>query len=289
MSYQLLRPQSLQELLEFKNQYGADARILAGGSDLLVNIHKGLSPRAVISLAQLRPRFGMMQKEGALHVGLHVTLGDIIRDEFVRSAFPELAMAADMLGSLQTRNQATLIGNVCNASPAGDTLPPLLANDAAIRLASQNGERILPLAEFFTGPGKTCIAQDEAALEIILPTAHPAVFAAYRKLTRTRGVDLSGLGVCVRMHTEKDVRIALGAVAPTPIRCKKTEALIAQKGLQVLDAQQLAEGVMAEASPISDLRASREYRLAMVRQFSFEMLQQCRAAGQQAVRENEGR
>ena len=278
MNYHLLTPTSLVEMLEMKSLYGEDASVLSGGTDLIVNLKSGMvNPKYIISSRKVYTGKDLVRhKDNQLIIEGNATLNDIENNEYTQENYPELIEGISMIGSKQIRNYATIIGNVCNASPAGDSLPPLLVNNAEIVLSSLNGSRTLKIDDFLIGPRKTAIRHDEVATKIIITKEIQShKYAKYFKLTRTRSVDISGLGVCIKMYNDTDVRIALGAVAPTCIRCNETEIKISKLGLLQSDLEKISEMLSDCASPISDLRASREFRLALIKHHSKKMLMEC--------------
>jgi len=181
--------------------------------------------------------------------------------------YPALAEAAGWVGSVQTRNRATLVGNLCNASPAADTAPALLSYGAQVKMASINGERSVPLEEFFVGPGKTVLQDNPLLAEIVLPAPAPPPGAAFFRRTRTAmdiAVVCGAAMLTVANGTCQDVRIALGAVGPTPMRAPRAESAMRGQALTeplIEDASRIAA---EEARPIDDVRSSAEYRREMV-------------------------
>ena len=253
-SFQYVRPDTVDEVVALLGAHGPAARLLAGGTDLLVRFRLGhVRPAIVIDLKRadgLSDR--ITDADSSLRVGARVVMADLIADERIRRYFPALVEAARVVGSVQIRHRATLAGNICNASPAADTAPALLVYGAFVNVIGRTGARRVPVADFFTGPGKTVLAADEMVAAIDLPIHRAPVGAAFGRLTRRRGVDLASLNVCCLVTPSGKTRIALGAVAPRPVLIQE------DSGDAMLDR------VMAQTSPISDVRASREYRTAML-------------------------
>ena len=252
-SFEYLRPQSLGELFHLLREHGTRARVLAGGTDLVVRIKKGLElPSVVVDLKRVAElRADVTEADGHVRIGARAVMTDVIEHESIRRYFPAIADAARVVGSVQIRNRATLAGNVCNASPAADTAPALLAYRAHVTLRGADGSRRMPLNDFFTGPGRTALATAEIIESIDLPMPVEHTGAAFTRLTRRHGVDLAIVSVCCVVLESGDVRFAFGAVGPRPF-------VVTSRGDAPL------EGVLAHASPISDLRASSEYRTAML-------------------------
>ena len=178
------------------------------------------------------------------------------------------------LGSIQVRNRATIVGNVCRASPSADTLPPLIADGAMVSIHGGQGRRSLPLEDFFTGPGKTVLQPDELVTEIVVPAPAPRTGKVYIKHGRRKAMELATVGVAVTLTEGSDVRIVLGAVAPTPIRAKKAEALLRGRTIDGALIERAAQAAVEESRPISNVRASAEYRREMVRVLTRRALMQ---------------
>lgn len=260
------RPQSVAEALALLEEYGPEARLLAGGTDLLVGLRKGkIRPRMVIDLkrvAELRPEIN--ETGSLLRIGATAVLADLIEDERVQRHFPALVEAAATVGSIQIRNRATLAGNICNASPAADTAPPLLAYGAEVNLMSVGGSRRVPLNDFFTGPGQTVLQRGELVASIDLPLPQQPLGSAFARLTRRRGVDLATISLCCSVDASGITRFAYGAVGPRPFLVADESGVLADPGASDEEKDQVLGRLVAQTSPISDVRASREYRQAML-------------------------
>lgn len=268
--FDYFKPHTLEEALSLLNQYGDKARLIAGGTDAIVmNKQKKISPDVLISLQGI-PGLNQIESNGTFKIGALVTHRTIEQSDLIRKRFSLLAEASSVLGSVQIRNVATIGGNLCTASPSAETAPSLLVYEAEAHLASQRGERRLSLASFFLGPGETALDKKEILKEIILPSPPPNSLGTYLKLGRRKSVDLSIVNVAVLLTLDpktgicERARIALGAVAPTPLRAKETE--------KILEGNLLDEGIIRKAgncakqecSPITDIRGSAEYRREMV-------------------------
>jgi CO/xanthine dehydrogenase FAD-binding subunit len=261
-SFEYLRPESLEQLLTLMRLHGSGARLLNGGTDLLVRMRKGTEPpRAVIDLKRVAElRDDIRETNGVIRIGARAVMTDLISNSVVRQHCPALVEAAMVVGSIQIRNRATLAGNVCNASPAADTAPPLLAYGTGLNLVSDTGRRHMPLDEFFAGPGRTVLATGEIVESIDVPLPAVGTGSAFERLTRRHGVDLAIVSVCCVVSGTGDVRFAFGAVGPRPF-------VVASRVDAPLD------DMLARARPISDLRASDEYRAAMLRVLAQRALQ----------------
>jgi len=249
---QYCRPESLDALFGILREH-PDARILAGGTDLIVRLRKGHDqPRVLVDLKRVGDlRTDITQVGAAARIGARAVITDVIASALLRQSFPALIEAALVVGSVQIRNRATISGNLCNASPAADTAPALLAFGASVNLASAAGPRTLPLDQFFVGPGRTVLRPGEIVASVDIPLPADPTGSAFSRLTRRRGVDLAIASVCCVVHESGSVRLGFGAVGPRPFSVDTRN-------------DSPLEDALAQASPIADLRASDEYRRAML-------------------------
>jgi xanthine dehydrogenase FAD-binding subunit len=268
-----VRPGSLDEAVEILR--AGNVTVLAGGTDLMPQTNAGRVRFApvLMNVKRVPELRGIMEEGGVVRIGALVTITELHESALVRERLNLLWQACDHFASDQIRNAATVGGNVCNASPAGDTLVPLLALDANVVLASKPdgavAMRKVPLNGFFTGPGRTARKPSEllAAIEVPLP---PKGFVGefYKHGTRP-GLDISAIaiaaGAVLTKNVLTNVRVAFGAVAPTPIRAPRTEAALEGKGVDGATLEAAAEAALAEIHPISDVRASEWYRRELVR------------------------
>jgi len=270
--FEYLEPSSLSEAVSLLDQYGQEAKILAGGTDLLVDMKEGeLSPRYLVDIKGITGQdYIKYDEKKGLRIGSLTTIRQVETSRVVREQFVPLAEAAKVLGSVQVRNRATIGGNLCNASPSAETAPPLLVLGAKVKLFGSQGERVLPLEQFFVGPGLT-VLDKEILTEVIVPPPSPHTRAVYTSISRRRAVDLALVGVAVAAVVDRDkdqwkkVRIALGAVAPIPMRVPKAEGILNRKPIDAALIEEAAQIASDEAHPISDVRASAWYREEMVR------------------------
>lgn len=268
--FEYFEPSTLDEAVALLGRHGEKAQVLAGGTDLLVEIREHLRrPRYVVNIKRIPGMDGLSfdAREG-LRVGALVTTRTLEVMDEVRRHYPGLAQALRELGSIQVRNRATLAGNICRASPSADTLPPLIADGARVRLYGGAGTRELLLQEFFTGPGRTQLRPDELLTEIVVPPPPPRCGKVYIKHGRRKAMELATVGVAVSATLANgrfgEVRICLGAVAPTPIRAWKAEALLAGHAPDSASIAEAARAAGEESRPISNVRGSAEYRREMV-------------------------
>jgi carbon-monoxide dehydrogenase medium subunit len=260
--FDYLEPRTLDEAIALLSRHGPGLNVLAGGTDLLVEIKEQIrAPGHVMSLRRLPglDRVAFDEKAG-LRIGALVTTRDLELHPVLQKHYPSLVQALRELGSIQVRNRATLAGNICRASPSADTLPPLIADGASITMVGSS-KRTMLLEDFFTGPGKTRLKPDELVTEILVPPPPPRTGKHYIKHGRRKAMELATVGVAVCLTLDKGVRICLGAVAPTPIRARKAEEIFLKTG----SPDEAAEAAMLESRPISNVRGSAAYRKEMVR------------------------
>ncbi len=231
---------------------------MAGGTDLLVGLRSGKFNAAVVLDIKEIPELKVLEEgRRGITIGAAVPLNEIINFAPVRQHIPLLVQACRSIGTYSIRNRATLGGNLCNASPAADTAPALYCLGALVNVAGPRNLRTVPVEEFITGPGKTALQKGELLVSVTIPKPYPVGKGVYLKASRTGSVDLSSVGVALQKWG-KEVRIALGAVAPTPIRATSVEKAVNQEALT--DWYRAADRVKIDIAPISDLRGSREYR-----------------------------
>jgi len=263
---------TLKEALGLIGRFDGNVGLLAGGTDLLVAMkEQKLGRRLLVDIKRIPALTAMAPDNGGLCFGAAVTTRAIARSPVIKERLPLLSQALQLLGSMQIGNRATIGGNLCNASPAADSAPPLLVLDASVKLVGEKGERRLPLESFFLAPGKTVINR-ELLTEVRVPTAPAQGRGIFYKLgPRGAPEDICIVSVALLAVPDpakmnwKEVRIALGAVAPTPIRARHAEEALRGQligGKAGADAARLA--AEKDARPISDIRGSARYRSAMV-------------------------
>lgn len=251
-----------------KNERGADARVIAGGTDLILRMRdKVLEPAMLIDLRRIGLDSISLGNDD-MRLGAYVSHSQILESADIARLFPALCEACREFAGPPIRNRGTVGGNIVNASPAADLLPPLIAYDASIVLTTAGGDRVLPLLEFFSGPGQSCIAPDEILTEIRLPLPPPRTAATFIKLGQRRSMAISLVNLTTRITIDaagavNDARIVLGSVAPTPICTVAAEGVLTGKPLSDNLIAQAASQARQEATPISDVRASLTYRERM--------------------------
>lgn len=244
---------------------------LAGGTDLMVHLRqawRGKRPAAVVSLRRIPELAGIEIRPEAVRLGALTSLAALMEHPLIRQEFPVLPFTARYMGSPAIRHMATVGGNLCNASPAADLPPVLLTLDAEVGIAGPEGERRLPLEGFFRGPGQTVLGPGELLVWVELPRRHPPRPVCYERLDVRRAMDIALVGVAVAAEVAdgwvRTARVALGAVAPTPLRVRAAEEALVAGGLTEPAIEAAAAHAVAAARPISDVRASAEYRREMV-------------------------
>lgn len=276
-------PASLPEALELLVELGEPAKPLAGGTDLLLQLRQGeRRPQALVSLRRLSElkgiRFGA---KAGLRLGAYSTLRELTRDATIQAHYPCLAHTASMMGSEPVRSLATLGGNLCNGSPSADLAPPLIALGTESRISGPQGERALPMEDFFLGPGSTAMQPGELLTEVAI--APPLGRCVYLKHAVRAYMDIPIVGVAARLFLEhgqvREARIVLGAVAPVPLRATAAERSLEGGALTPEHIRAAAELAQAACSPISDLRGSEGYRRRMVRVLVVRALESLRSNG----------
>lgn len=272
--FELYQPTTTAEAIALLQRHGAGASLLAGGTDLLVEIKESIrAPDVVIDTKRLPElnNFALSPDEG-LRFGALVTAREIETSAAVQKHYRGLWQAVRELGSIQVRNRATIAGNVCRASPSADTLPPLIADGATISMVGPGGERSVLLEAFFKGPGKTVLGAEEIVTGFHVPPPQPGTGKCYIKHGRRKAMELATVGVAVTLVADRgncrSIRIALGAVAPTPIRAHKAEAMLTGQPLGDARIAETARMAASESSPISNIRGSADYRRRMVEELT---------------------
>ncbi|MFN3421012.1 MAG: FAD binding domain-containing protein [Armatimonadota bacterium] len=273
-------PKGLDEALDIFAEYGERARALAGGTDLVLFMERGrLKPELVVEVPSCPPFVGVEVTNGQVRIGSRTTMRELETSPLFREKLPVLAKAASEVGSLQVRNLATIGGNICTASPAGDTLPALLVLDASVKLARKSGERVIPLMDFFLGPGETVRQPDELLTEVILPIPSGKFGWSFYKLTVRRYMDIAIVNAASLVVVDEwgnivDARLAFGSVAPTPIRVYEAEERLKGNTLDEILLDEVAKLAQAASSPITDQRGTAEYRRIMVYRLAKRVLKE---------------
>lgn len=282
--FDILTANTVAETCSLLSQYGENARVLAGGTDLLVKMkYKGILPRYLINVKRI-PDLDQIHydAQAGLRIGALTTIETIKDSPVIAHKFPPISQAAGKVGTLQIRNIGTLGGNLANASPAAEFAPVLLTLGASVKCAGPAGERLIPMDEFFLGPGKTTLHRDEMLTEVLVPNLPPHAAGIYLKHS-LRGMDVAIVSAAVVVHLDgevcRDVKIALGSVAPTPFRARKAEAILkghtlrgGGKDSELFD--EIAQVASGESVPINDLRAYIVYRRKVAEMLTRQALEE---------------
>ena len=276
--FEYFLPKSAKEAATLLKKH-PDAMLLAGGTDLLVRmkgrVHR---PSVVIDVKRL-PKAGEVSftTKSGLSIGPAVSMRQVELSQAILSRYPSVAQGAAFVGSIQIRNRATVIGNICNAAPSADTAPGIIVHGGKARIVGPSGRRTITVEDLIKGPGKTDLRRGEFVAGIQIPTPPARTGSAYVRHTPRVAMDIAvvGVGALVTLGPRdvcQDVKIVLGAVAPVPMRALRAEALLRGQELTEQRIAQAAEEAAAEAKPITDIRASEEFRRELVRVLTQRMI-----------------
>ncbi|MCL6650175.1 MAG: xanthine dehydrogenase family protein subunit M [Chloroflexi bacterium] len=264
-----LAPRTLPEAVQLLSEHASVARVLAGGTDLVVQMKDGARrPEVIIDITGIDELRVLEEREDGLHLGALVRMGEIEDHPVIIARYPVLVDAARLVGSRQVRNLATIAGNTCNASPGADTPPALIALGARVYTLGPNGPRVIPIDQFFVGPGKTVLSPGELVTKFVVPRPGPNEGAYYERHTPRRELDIAvvGVGAWVKLAGEviADTRIGIAAVYPTPLRATEAEAALRGQPFSAAALEAAAQAAVAQSQPISDVRGSAEFRRWLV-------------------------
>ena len=267
------QPESLEEAIKLLRRYGAKAKIMAGGTDLVYLLKaEKVTPQYIISINFIPGLDRIEMRDGGMRLGARVNLNALLESPEVKEKFPCLIDAILPFASTQIRNMATVGGNLCHAAPSADMAPPLIVLGTKAEIAGPRGKRSIPLEDFFVGPNRTVLKPNEMLVSLRLPNPPPGSGSCYFKHAIRGAMEIAFVGVAayVRLKDGRcdDVRIALGAVAPTPMRASEAERALKGKELTDEAIVRSAELAAQECRPISDVRCSAEYRREMVKVFT---------------------
>ena len=267
--FEFLEPSTINGAISFFLGYGDKGKVVAGGTDLIVKMRRGdIRPDYLINLKGVEG-LNYIKYNSILQIGCLTTLNAIKSSPIIKENFSILSQSAAKIGSSQVRNIATIGGNICNASPSADTVPALIILESMLKIIGPDGERSIPIEKFFIGPSETVLNKGEILTSIEIPRQHPNTKAIYIKHSVRRAMDLAIVGVAISINIKggvcEDIKIGLGAVAPTPIRANSAEEIMRGKEINDHLIEMVAEITSTEISPISDIRGSAEYREEMVK------------------------
>ncbi len=261
---QYFLPKTTEEAVSLLAEGNKEAKILAGGTDLLVQMrNRQLVPKCIVNISSLSELSGISLNEHSVRLGALATLRDVEVSPIVKKEFPLLHEAVSQMATVQVRNMGTVVGNLCHGSPGADTPPPLLTLEADVKVVGPDGVKTISLDKFFTGPRDTVLNPNELVTEVRIPKLQPNSGTAFLRLTRV-AADLAKVNVAVVLRVKngicEDVKIALGAVAPTPIRARKAEEVLRGNMLNEKLIEKTAQTAAEDTSPITDIRSTKEYR-----------------------------
>ncbi|HBA54673.1 MAG TPA: hypothetical protein DCZ04_09560 [Syntrophorhabdus aromaticivorans] len=270
--FEYFRPKTIDEAVSLYREGGKGARLLAGGTELVNEIRFGKSqPDLVVDLKHIRELDFMHLGPEGVNIGALYRVGDAEHSRLLlESRYNAISHAAGTLGSPQVRNKATIVGNVCRASPSADLIPPLMALGAMARIVGDGTERSVPVEDMLVGPGRTVLNMGEIVTELEIPDMPDYSGCSYYKLSPRKSLDLAVVGAAVMIRTDPrvsrciDARIVLGAVAPTSMRAKRAEAMLIGAKPRELTIDAAAQAAAEDSKPLDDVRASAWYRKRMV-------------------------
>ncbi len=260
--FEYYKPDSLEKALSYLEE-NPGTRILAGGTDLMILLRRNVEICDHLLDIKGIPetRIKSYSPEEGLFIGASITVNEICEDDEIRKMFPALSEAADNLGSYQIRNRATLVGNICNASPGADLAAPLLVYDAKVHVVSLKGKRVVDIKEFFTGVKQTVLEENEIVVGVTLPAVEAGDTSVYLRKSRIKGHDLCNVGLALRLTSEKKLLMAIAAVAKTPLRLTELEKSVEGKEITPELAEWISEEIKNYMSPRpNSVRSSAEYR-----------------------------
>jgi carbon-monoxide dehydrogenase medium subunit len=258
------RPETLDEALRILADHRGDVRVLAGGTDLVAWLRdEAVAPDLLVDIKQIEDLAGISDDGDAVSIGSLVTFADLIDSEQVATRLPLISEMSGTVASTGIRNRATLVGNICSAVPSCDAGPALLVYGAVVHTMGRAGARQIPIDEWFLGPRRTALGHGEIVTKVVVPVPPGGHGGSYVRLSRYEGEDLAQASVAVLAPPDHRFRIAFGAVAATPVRGRRIEALLEGSALEPTLVAQAMALVSEEIAPITDIRASAEYRLRM--------------------------
>ena len=278
-------PQKIEEALEILSRYREEIKVIAGGTDLLIQYYDRLYEVGTwLDLKNIKELKDIRINKNQMEIGAMVTHTQLEKSEDIKKYFPILSQAAADIGSPQIRNRGTIGGNIVNASPAGDLLAPLMAYDAQFKLLSVQKEALISAEEFFIGPKKTILEPAQLLTGIILPLPSERTFGCWIKIGKRKALIIATITLALVVEiaednkTIKDVRTCLGSVAPTPIEIKEVKEKMIGKNFNQLDFNQLGQIVEDKISPIDDIRGTREYRKDVAKNIMINALEEIGSA-----------
>jgi len=286
-NFDYFAPQSLDEAVELLKKHGPRARVMAGGTDLMVKMRmRAIAPGVIVSIKGIRGLDGITaDSQKGLTIGATALLSDVASHPDINADYPAIAAAAGDTANVQVRNMGTVVGNLCNASPSADNAPTLLVMGATLRIIGPGGERRLPLSDFFRGPGVTALASGEIVTSVSVPKPPPNTGVVYQSFSGRGKLDCSTVGVGVLMtmrgDTCENTRIAIGACAPIPMFAAAAEKMLIGQTVNEALLKTASQKASEETRPIDDVRASATYRLRVVQVLTYRVLLEACAIARQ--------
>ncbi len=261
--FEYLEPKTIEEALQSLAKHGKKAKVIAGGTDLLVRMKmEEVHPEVLINISRI-PALRYLIEEKGIRIGALTSFRELEKSRVIKEKYTALFEAARSVSSVQIKTMGTVGGNLCHASPAADSAPPLLVFGGRVKLIDVERERILPLEEFYVGPGESVLSPNELLVEVQIPEPSGKMGSTFLKMSRV-SADLAKVSVAVAIIREgvvcKDCRIALGAVAKTPLRTRKAEEILKGKRVTETLIEKTSHQVAQEIQPITDLRSTAWYR-----------------------------
>jgi carbon-monoxide dehydrogenase medium subunit len=283
LGFEYHAPASVAEAVKLLDNYGSEAKVLAGGTDLIVKMKDGsVRPKHVVNLKWIPGLSGIRERRDGVWIGALTKLRDIERSELIQKRLPVLYEAVRMIGSVQIRSLATLGGNICNASPAADGPVALLALDAKAHITGPSGERTADLDSFFTGPGRTILSQGEILTGVTVPRSAAGGYGCFLRVARV-SMDIATISLAasakLKGGTVEDCRLAWGTVAPTPMRTREVEEFLRGKRLDEKVISDAAELASRNIKPRERGRSSGPYKRKVAYGFTVEALTRIAESG----------
>jgi len=282
---QYFAPRKIEEALEILTECGKEIKVIAGGTDLLIQYYDRLyEVNSWLDLKNIKELKEIKIHQNQMEIGAIVTHTQLEKSEDIKKYFPILSQVAADIGSPQIRNRGTIGGNIVNASPAGDLLAPLMAYKAKFKLLSDKDETLIPAENFFLGPKKTILRPDQLLAQIILPLPMKKTYGCWIKIGKRKALIIATITLALAVEMDennkiiKDVRTCLGSVAPTPIEIKEIRKKMVGKNFDQLDFTKLGQIVEDKISPIDDIRGTREYRKDVAKNIMINALEEIGSA-----------
>jgi len=262
--FEYFEPKTVSDAIALLAKNRGKAKLIAGGTDLLVEMKNGkIKPKCLVSIMKISNLNYIVTDKNKTRIGAGTTFQEIEESKLIRDRYPSFIEAVRSMGTAQVRCMATLSGNICNASPAAEAPVALLSLSAKVKISGIRGDRVVPLEEFFVGPGKTALLPDELLTEVQIPSPPKMAGCAFLKISRVVA-DVSKVNAAAMIERAgdklKSCKIALGAVSPTPIRAKKAEEILKGKKFDEETIKAAARVASEEIKPITDIRSTAEYR-----------------------------